>query len=77
MQKQSKRWWQVCIFVIHVHAYTLICLKWMGMEKAKALEKYPPHCDEEESNSSGCVPLFLLFYIHLIFKIFFFYNRKL
>lgn len=44
-------------FVIHMHAYTLMCLKWMGMEKANALEKYPAHCGEEESNGSGCVPL--------------------
>lgn len=31
------------------------------MEKAKALGKYPPHCDEEENNGSGCVPLFPTF----------------
>ena len=60
-------------FVIHMHAYTLMCLKWMEMEKANALEKYPPDCDEEESNGNGCVPLFSTFlYLFDFFLSFFF-----
>ena len=51
----------------------------MGMEKANALEKYPPHCDEEESNGNGCVPLFstFLYLFDFFFKFFLFQLKAL
>ena len=55
MQKQKYRM-MTCIYFLQL-ARVHVCLKCME----KALEKYPPNCNEEESNGSGDVHLFSTF----------------